>query len=359
MSPRSLRSSAVADAIARRDARRFSEAILPAVSRTFALGIRVLPGDLGHAVLSAYLVCRVADTIEDAPSMSPEEKAPLFDAVLAAFDDPAAAAVLGDTAITGEAAHLELVRHADLVFEHFHALPPRTRDVVRQWVTEMVVGMRKFVAQYPDGIRIRTVEEFREYCYYVAGTVGYLLTDLWHEHAPSVGAERYARLRERCRAFAEALQTVNILKDVAHDARVENAIYVPEELLRAHGSTHAALLDPAREPSNRAALDRLIALAAADLDEARDYLLLLPRRASAIRLFCLLPVLYAQATLRELTRTSAMLRPGGVVKISRREVRALLVAAVLLVRSNAAVRWLLERVAARAFVPRLPLGAAR
>ena len=63
-------------------------------------------------------------------------------------------------------------------------------------------------------------------------------------------------------------------------------------------------------------------------------------------------MLYARATLRELTRTSAMLRPGGVVKISRREVRALLVAAVLLVRSNAAVRWLLERVAARAFVPR-------
>ena len=49
----------------------------------------------------------------------------------------------------------------------------------------------------------------------------------------------------------------------------------------------------------------------------------------------------------------------GAVKISRREVRALLVAAVLLVRSNAAVRWLLERVAARAFVPRLPLGALR
>ena len=339
-------SSAIADAIARRDARRFSEAILPQVSRTFALGIRVLPGALGHAVLAAYLICRVADTVEDAPGMTPAEKAPLFDAILGAFDGPDAAAALPALAapVTGEAAHVQLVRHADLVFAHFHTLPPRTRDHVRRWVTEMVVGMRKFVSRYPDGIRIRTIDEFREYCYYVAGTVGYLLTDLWHEHAPSVGADRYARLRERCRAFAEALQTVNILKDVAHDARVENAIYVPEELLRAHGSTHAALLDPAREPSNRAALDRLIALAAADLDEARDYLLLLPRRASAIRLFCLLPVLFAQATLRELARSSAMLRPGGGVKISRREVRALLVASVLLVRSNAAVRWLLERV---------------
>ena len=37
-------------------------------------------------------------------------------------------------------------------------------------------------------------------------------------------------------AFAEALQTVNILKDVAVDAEKENSVYVPEELLRAHGS---------------------------------------------------------------------------------------------------------------------------
>ncbi len=41
----------VTDALARQDAARFCEAILPAVSRTFALGIKVLPGDLGLALL--------------------------------------------------------------------------------------------------------------------------------------------------------------------------------------------------------------------------------------------------------------------------------------------------------------------
>src|SRR5919107_656694 len=58
--------------ISARDAERFALEVLPAVSRTFALSIRVLPGDLRRAVLSAYLICRIADTIEDAPAVPAE-----------------------------------------------------------------------------------------------------------------------------------------------------------------------------------------------------------------------------------------------------------------------------------------------
>ena len=339
-------------AVARGDARRFCALILPAVSRTFAIGIRALPGELGRAVLTAYLICRVADTVEDAPAVAPAAKAALLDALVDALDDPAAARAYPArcAAVDGEAAHLTLVRHADLVFAEHAALPDASRAIVRRWVAEMAGGMKKFVLLYPHGIRIQTVEEFREYCYYVAGTVGYLLTDLWYAHAPAaVGRRRYERLRERCRAFGEALQTVNILKDVAHDATVENAIYVPEQLLREHGGSHQALLAPEGAEASRRAVERLVQLAWADLDEARRYLLLIPRRLVGIRRFCLLPLLYAHATLRDLARTTAMLRPGGTVKISRREVRALLMAGTLLVSSNGAVRWLVARVTRREF----------
>lgn len=65
----------------------FSREILPAVSRTFALGIRLLPGDLGGVVRTAYLICRIADTIEDEPTLSAERKAELFDALSRCFDD--------------------------------------------------------------------------------------------------------------------------------------------------------------------------------------------------------------------------------------------------------------------------------
>ena len=57
------------DAARLAEAQRFGREVLPAVSRTFALSIRVLPGALGQAVLAAYLLCRIADTVEDEPAM--------------------------------------------------------------------------------------------------------------------------------------------------------------------------------------------------------------------------------------------------------------------------------------------------
>ncbi len=331
----------------------FCRAILPAVSRTFALSIRLLPGTLNDAVLSAYLLCRIADTIEDDHSATVERKAALLHLFRAALDDPEKSLTLATAAnelVAGESAHVELVRGAPQVFAVYHALPEFSRLRVRHWVSEMVHGMEKFVRLYPHGIRIRTIDEYKEYCYYVAGTVGNLLTDLWHEHSSSIGLAEYRALWRRCRDFGEALQTVNILKDIPWDATHENAIYIPENSLRAHGSSHETLLDPEYIARNHAAVEELIALASRDLDASLAYITALPRRAVRIRAFCLLPLLFAYATLRELTRTDAMLRPGGTVKISRAEVRALMTTGLLLVGSNRGLRWLAARVSKRPLV---------
>ena len=335
-----------------RDVERWCRDILPRVSRTFALSVRVLPGELGRAVLAAYLLCRIADTIEDAPQLDAQVKAATLDRFLHAFDDPAAAAALAADLASwpGDPAHVELSGGTDRVFALFSALPVPTQRHVHHWVAEMTRGMRKFVLLYPDGIRIQTLEEYKEYCYYVAGTVGYMLTDLWHEHSHAVSETVYRRLREKSRQFGEALQTVNILKDVAADAEHENSIYIPEHALRAHGSGHATILSAAHAHANHAALTDLVKLAWADLEDAVRYLLMVPRRAWSIRTFCVWPLLFAFATLRDLTQTRAMLQHGGVVKITRAEVKSLLFLAPILVGSNRAVRWLVERVKLRAFV---------
>jgi farnesyl-diphosphate farnesyltransferase len=334
------------------EAERFGYEVLPAVSRTFALSIRVLPGALGRAVLAAYLLCRIADTLEDEPVLPAEAKAALLDELQRCFDERATADAFPArvAGIAGDAAHVRLTHRADLVFVLYRALSPATRVHVRRWVGEMIAGMRKFVLLYPDGIRIQSLEEYREYCYYVAGTVGYLLTDLWHEHAPSIGERRYQVLREKCRAFAEALQTVNILKDVATDAERENSIYIPEELLRQHGSSHAQILAPDRLRGTREALATLVQLAWHDLEGARSYLLLIPRRAVPIRLFCMLPLLFAYATLRDLTRSPGALARREVVKISRREVKSLTLFGFLVILSNRGLGWLADRAMRRPFV---------
>ncbi|HVT40465.1 MAG TPA: squalene/phytoene synthase family protein [Gemmatimonadaceae bacterium] len=336
-----------------RYADRFARAVLPEVSRTFAISIRFLPGMLGRAVLTAYLLCRIADTIEDDGMASPERKAELLDAFLRALSEPKAADEFPLLAcdIRGDPAHVDLLRHTDHVCVLLRSLPARSRARVEHWVGVMVHGMRKFVGLYPRGIRIQTIAEYREYCYYVAGTVGCLLTELWHEHAPSVGKAEFARLWVKCQQFGEALQTVNILKDIAWDAEHENAIYIPESTLAEHGSGHTTLLSGAHAARNRAAIATFIQLAWRDLDDALVYTLMIPRRALAIRAFCVLPLLFAHATLRDLARTQAPLNEGETVKISRAEVRSLTTAALVALVSNRALRSLVKRVRARPFVP--------
>ena len=328
------------------EAEQFCREILPAVSRTFAIGIRMLPGDLGAAVRTAYLVCRIADTLEDEPGAPAETKAYRLAMFARCFDDPASVPWFVTTLrdLRGDAAHLRLATNTDLVFLALDALPERTRSVVRRWVLEMIAGMRKFVLAYPHGVRIQSIDEYREYSYYVAGTVGHLLTDLWYEHAPSIGPAEYETLRLRCRAFAEALQTVNILKDVARDAERENSIYIPEQLLRTHGSAHADMFGGGIE-GTKSALAAMIRMAHHDLEHATAYLVAIPRRAVAIRLFCALPLLFAYATLRDLSRATQPLTGKGAVKISRAEVKSLTLLSMLGVMSNRALRTLVARTA--------------
>ena len=73
----------------------YQDQILPHVSRTFALTIPQLPPGLRTAVTSAYLLCRIADTIEDEPAFSPPETLAYlqrFSAVLLGDANPAALA---------------------------------------------------------------------------------------------------------------------------------------------------------------------------------------------------------------------------------------------------------------------------
>ena len=79
------------------DIDRHTREMLPKVSRTFALGIKLLPSRLEVPVRLGYLFCRIADTIEDDLALPPERKAELLDIFLECFDDPQRADAYSDT----------------------------------------------------------------------------------------------------------------------------------------------------------------------------------------------------------------------------------------------------------------------
>jgi farnesyl-diphosphate farnesyltransferase len=326
--------------------------MLPRVSRTFSLGIRLLPRSLEDPITIGYLLCRIADTIEDDRHLDPGRKLQLLDQLVVCFmNADAAERFATDAAGSGMTdADRELVGGSSLVFRAFRALDAASRGIIREWVTEMARGMCEFVRAYPAGIRIQSVAEFRRYCYFVAGTVGHLLTDLWYAHSPFVRARTYARLLTTCEAFGEALQTVNILKDIPWDLEHENAVFIPRDLLESAGSGHESLLDPALRSRNRIALETLVQLAENDLNDALQYVSEIPPAAMRVRLFCILPTVFAAATLRELKSSDQMLVPGGAVKITRSEVNSLILAGSTTTLSNTTLRWLMERVRHRPFV---------
>ena len=333
------------------DIDRHTRSLLPRVSRTFALGIKLLPSRLEMPVRLGYLLCRIADTVEDDLALSPERKAELLDEFLVCFEDPHRADSFGDVIgeLTSSDDYIDLVAATSEVFALYRNLDVRTQSILRRWIEEMVRGMRRFVVEHPKGIRIGSVPEFHQYCYYVAGTVGHLLTDLWHHHSSAVDSRAYTKLLEDCEPFGEALQSVNILKDIAWDAEQENSIYVPSDLLAAQGSGHDMLLQAERRAANRAALEPLFRIAQDDIERSLRYIENLPLMAVRIRLFCVLPVLFAVATMREIEKSDAMLVPGGNVKISRTEVKALIFAASTSTLTNYSLRWLVDRVRERPF----------
>ncbi len=67
----------------------FCQQSLEEVSRTFSLPIAMLREPLERAVTCGYLLCRIADTIEDEPNLTLAERDGLYSSFLACLEQDA------------------------------------------------------------------------------------------------------------------------------------------------------------------------------------------------------------------------------------------------------------------------------
>lgn len=320
-------------------------AMLPEVSRTFALNIPLLPAPLDTTVTVAYLLCRIADTVEDEAAAPPANRADLLTTLgaLVRLDsgwEPRAAAfarmAVRSLRRDAPAAEVALVRHTPTVLQALSEAPTWARPHVAACLDEMTAGLA--VRAVDDGPGPRDLADLLAYCHTVAGTVGGMLTELFVDGCPAARPVAPA-LRARAEAFGRALQLVNILKDVRDDLD-RGVCWLPRSLLAHHGLTPSTLPLPAHRGAAAALLDELGAFARARLDEAFAYALLLPPGEPGLRLFCLLPCLLAARTLA-LLRDAAALGPTPV-KVDRATVAWLLDATYTHVGDDAALVALLR-----------------
>lgn len=299
------------------------------VSRSFALSIDLLEEPMASRLAVGYLLCRIPDTIEDAGHIPTDAKVRLLDRYDAALDPTATAtpADFRDAALDWQPdatdADWNLVANTPRVFAAFDSFPGAVREAMLPPIRELVGGVTTYVARADgSGLRIRSRRDLEDYCYYVAGTVGHLITNLV---ALNTDADTETYLRDRAESFGLLLQLVNISKDVYEDYHEEDSVFLPREWLAAHDVPQEEVCNPEYRDGARAVVRKTITHARSYIDDAHEWLTRLDaEREASDQDAWALPYLLAIATLRELDENVDDVFTDRSVKVSREEVFALL-----------------------------------
>ena len=314
---------------------------LQGVSRTFALTIPQLPAGLRDAVGNAYLLCRIADTIEDEAALSAAQKREFSErwvGVVEGSGDAGAFAQDLGALLTGSTtgAERDLIANVPRVMRITDSFSAPQRQAMLRCVRIMTHGM----AEFQDGAGLEGLSDLRHldrYCYHVAGVVGEMLTELFCDYSDEIDARR-EELFALSASYGQGLQMTNILKDIWED-RSRGACWLPRSVFLSAGFDLRSLSPGQADPGFVEGLNRLIAIAGQHLADALQYILLIPAHETGIRRFCLWSLGMAVLTLRRAYTTPAF-GNGQEVKISRRAVKAVVVTTSALARSNAALKIL-------------------
>ncbi len=345
--------SATANAVSD-EANTYQDAILPKVSRTFALTIPQLPPELRRAVANAYLLCRIADTIEDEPALSAEQKRSFENAFVAAVTgeaDPQRVANEVAPLLSNETleAERDLMRRLPTVLQVTRSLRSTQQASIVKCLKIMSHGMHEF--QRNAGLHgLKTLHDLDRYCYCVAGVVGEMLTEMFVDFEPALVPHRNTMLRLAV-SFGQGLQMTNILKDQWED-RARGACWLPQDMFARHGVKLFDLKSGKQNAGYAATMSELVGIAHAHLRYALDYTLLIPAKHAGVRRFCLWAIGMALLTLRNL-QNNLDFSAGTQIKISRNAVARTILITRLFGRSNAGLRWLFS-IAARG-LPLTPL----
>ena len=284
--------------------------LLVRTSRTFALAIPLLPEPTRAGLGIAYLLFRVADTLEDAAHWSRDARMEALAELTRILRtlDPAEATVASQDwisrEVTRDAGCRDLLHALPGLFATLRTWDEARRRIVVDHAARTADGMAGTLSGSDEAghVRIESLAGLRQYCYFVAGIVGELVTALFVHDAKAIAPrstldEVKAELVQHERAFGEGLQLVNILKDAADDAD-DGRMYLPSSVARGE----------------------VLALARQDLVSARAYVAALTRghAPGGYLAFTTLPVELAERTL------DLLADQGAGAKVPRDEVLAML-----------------------------------
>ena len=315
--------------------RQFQFDLLQGVARTFALTIPALPPSLADVIANAYLLCRIADTIEDEPAIPVNLKCELANQYIQLLTAKADAADFVQQFISllseqRPAAEKKLVSETARVIAITQSFTRNQQAVLLRCVRVMSQGMVYYQAHASSG-GLQTTQQFNNYCYHVAGVVGEMITDLSCDYSPELAVKR-EKLLALSLSFGQALQMTNILKDIWEDY-ARGVCWLPRELFNQAGFNLDHLLEHNNAAAYKEGLHRLIGIGNRHMDNAITYIMLIPKNEPGLRKFCLWAVGMALLTLASIYRQPEF-KQAVQVKISRSRVFLVIFISKLVHRSN-------------------------
>lgn len=288
-----------------------TEKLLKLVSRSFSLCIPLLPQSVRGDVKIFYLLCRYADPIEDS-KLNQEQKNYFFKnfiKVIKKEDN------LGLEKLNKELLHSvickpdkKMIKSFYFVLNEFSLQDNKTKKISLKWLKTMIKGMKKYSKKEIDDFR-----DLNNYCYFVAGTVGLYLTDIF-EYKFNIKKDK--NLIKKAKEFGLLLQKVNIIRDFSKDYK-EGRIFWPKKLFKKHELSTACVFDKKNSIARKKILKEMILSAKKNVKSSFDYIKTIPQNEIGLRTFCAIPLFMAIPTLSKCDENEDIFSSNEKIKIDR------------------------------------------
>jgi farnesyl-diphosphate farnesyltransferase len=319
--------------------------LLRSVSRSFYLSIRFLPVQLREPIALAYLLARATDSVADTTEISNAVRLETLKMLSDGIQGKASCEVVVDliasfVPLEGNTSERQLLESLPDCLRWLSQIEQADRNDIRVVLEKITHGQMLDLERFDNPQEIRalgTPADLDEYTYLVAGCVGEFWTRLCFRHV-----RNFARLSEDemlalGKRYGMALQLTNVLRDAGSDLRGGRCYFSEYELNAAHLTASQILSEPERfQPIYRTWLEK----AKAGLECGMQYSRTIENRR--VRGATVLPALIGARTLALLDQAGA----GALqrtVKVSRREVRAMILSLVITLASRKSIDAIWKR----------------
>ena len=323
------------------------QTLLKNTSRSLYLSVQALPGSMRPAFGIAYLLCRYADTIADTSILPAERRLywiERFPQILTE-QQPAEIAQLAKE-ISGSSENpyeIELIKNLPPCLSRLNTISPKQRELIMEVVHAVCEGMRVDLTTFPDEKApvphaFETAADLEHYCGLMGGAPGRFWSRLIYHTAPiALPEEEFCDMGRR---IGDALQIVNILRDLPKDLRLGRC-YFPLTDLKQAGLTPADLLNHASSSRFEPVKRKWLAWGLANLRHGKAYFRLLPKTQPGQRAAVAWPILWTADTFFKVYQTPDLLDPAKRVKISRGVIYRTMLLTPFFLFSNAVFgKWL-------------------